>query len=713
MEEPSVLDYLKAKLMPWRGPAPEIPALPKGDQAERQVEAKVVETAPVVDVAEKSIDWGNLPWRTPLVFVMLIFAQVLWQGAGGQWQFAALLSAVALGIGIWAAWQGEWRLPTADIEEVNEARLVVQYWPLILSLVFFAIAFSSSGGNRFTVLNVLAWLAAVVLAMAAFLQRGKERESFWLRLTSKFRGQDGNFRLTNWQLLLVASFLLIGFFRFYRLADVPVEMVSDHAEKLLDVQDILKGQTSIFFPRNTGREPLQFYLTAAIASWLGTGLSFLSLKIGTALLGLFSMIYVYLLGKDLGGRWVGLLAMLLMGLAYWPNVLARTGLRFILYPAFVAPTLYYLLRGLRFAKVKDYLLSGLFLGLGLYGYTAFRIVPLVLLAALVIFLLHKQAEGRRGRAVISFAVLTIITLLVFTPLLRYAFEQDSFFNYRTLTRISTLETGLPGPAWQIFLSNVWNALAMTVKSAGNIWLVGLIRRPALDLFSGALFLLGVPLLVLRYLRRRDWQDLFWLISIPLLMLPSILSLAFPEENPAMNRAGAAAIPIFLIAAFALDAFLHGIKDQLGPKRGLQAAWVLGAVVLMLIAGRNYDLVFRQYAGEYALYSWNSSELGEEIREYVDNGARGESAWVVAYPHWVDTRLVGINAGFPIRDFGIWPDQLEGTLLTPAPKLFLLHMQDSEALQILHELYPEGESNLRPSSVPGKEFVSYFVGNDAQ
>ena len=27
MEEPSVLDYLKAKLTPWRGPAPQIPPL--------------------------------------------------------------------------------------------------------------------------------------------------------------------------------------------------------------------------------------------------------------------------------------------------------------------------------------------------------------------------------------------------------------------------------------------------------------------------------------------------------------------------------------------------------------------------------------------------------------------------------------------------------------------------------------------------------------
>jgi len=39
------------------------------------------------------------------------------------------------------------------------------------------------------------------------------------------------------------------------------------------------------------------------------------------------------------------------------------------------------------------------------------------------------------------------------------------------------------------------------------------------------------LVIVRYIRKRDWVDLFLLVSIPLLMMPSILSLAFPEENP--------------------------------------------------------------------------------------------------------------------------------------------------------------------------------------
>ena len=35
MEEPSILDYLKAKLTPWRGKAPEIPPLEGGEPPPR------------------------------------------------------------------------------------------------------------------------------------------------------------------------------------------------------------------------------------------------------------------------------------------------------------------------------------------------------------------------------------------------------------------------------------------------------------------------------------------------------------------------------------------------------------------------------------------------------------------------------------------------------------------------------------------------------
>jgi hypothetical protein len=192
------------------------------------------------------------------------------------------------------------------------------------------------------------------------------------------------------------------------------------------------------------------------------------------------------------------------------------------------------------------------------------------------------------------------------------------------------------------------------------------------------------------------------------MLPSILSLAFPNENPALNRAGGAMVAVFVISAIGLDSLLHGIKDKVGKKWGLQSAWLLGTLLLLMVAGINYDLVFRQYAGDYRNYSWNTSELGEVISDFSNSFGSADNAWVVAYPHWVDTRLVGINAGYPMRDFGVWPDQIVNTLEVENSKLFLINLQDSEGLETLNSLYPEGNSSLHESSVIGKDFLVYFV-----
>ena len=89
-------------------------------------------------------------------------------------------------------------------------------------------------------------------------------------------------------------------------------MVSDHAEKLLDVNDVLNGQLRVFFPRNTGREAFQFYWTALMIKLFNTGVSFMSLKLGTTLIGLFTLYYIYRLGNEIGNRWVALLALVVL-----------------------------------------------------------------------------------------------------------------------------------------------------------------------------------------------------------------------------------------------------------------------------------------------------------------------------------------------------------------------------------------------------------------
>src|SRR5512137_1968932 len=92
----------------------------------------------------------------------------------------------------------------------------------------------------------------------------------------------------------------------------------------------------------------------------------------------------------------------------------------------------------------------------------------------------------------------------------------------------------------------------------------------------------------------------------------------------------------------------------------------------------------------------------------------DTVWVVAFPNRVDTRLPGIWAGIPNRDFAVWPDNLETTLEAPAPKLFIVNLQDEAGQDRLEELYPTGTWSQYNSKtgLAEKDFLIYFIPSQA-
>jgi hypothetical protein len=314
--------------------------------------------------------------------------------------------------------------------------------------------------------------------------------------------------------------------------------------------------------------------------------------------------------------------------------------------------------------------------------------------------------------VLWLVIVGLVSLFVFLPLLRYATENPDMFSYRAATRIGSIEQALSAPWWKILLSNTWNALRMFNWNDGVIWVHSIPDRPALDIVMGASFLIGVVLLLARYLRQRNWLDLFILLSIPILMLPSIMSLAFPDENPSLNRTSGAVIPVFLVIALALDAFIRTLTE--GNRRRVWA-YALTAVLLLWTTAQNYDLEFHQFDQQFRNNAWNTNEMGKLIQQFRASYGETDTVWIVPFPYWVDTRLPGIYAGIPNRDFALWPEDLADSLKYAGPKLFMVkaHMDDptqndQKSLDTLKRFYPTGVLSLQRSSIPGHDFWTFFV-----
>ena len=699
MDEPSLLDYLKERLdlrRMIRGEAVKPPDVPLPEKPEE-----------VIDPGTGTI---RFPWRVILVLLLALLGQRFFEPGSAQPALGIIFYVIAVGLLILLLVKKEWRLLSLKPDEAEPLSLTYRRTPLIFFVPLFLLTFFLFSGNQFTVLNVMLWIASFIAALAAFWLPGERSNNTETSDGSTGFLSSGVARqgFNKWHLLLLLVFLVSAWFHLSQLATVPLEMTSDHTEKLLDLKDVVNGNLSIFFPRNSGREPIQFYLAAALVKVFGMEMNFTVLKLSMALAFLASLVYVYLLGREVGNRWTGLLTMLLVGFASWTNILERSGMRLVLTPVFVAPVLFYLLRGLRLSRRNDLVLAGVFLGLGLLGYSAFRVMPLVVIIVFVIYMAQHNQIKKNDAALGGLGVVVIFALIGALPLLRYAIEYPEIFAYRMTTRMTGVEQAIHGSAFVVFLQNLVKAAAMPFWRDGETWIISVINRPALDLITAALYILGVGILIYSWIRHRNWQYLVLLVSIPLLMLPSILALAFPNENPSLSRAGGAVIPVILVAVIALQSLLSTLWRPVHRTGGRFLVILFAAVLIFVSAAQNHDLVFKQYQQQYRSATWNTSQMGAIAREFINSNGQADTVWVVAVPYWVDTRLVAANAGYLGSDFQVWPDDLPSTLDDPRAKLFFVKADDLTGMEKLMSLYPNGVSQYHTSDVPGREFYTYVV-----
>jgi hypothetical protein len=726
--EPSLLDFLLAKIQFWKKSEIDFSQYfhdekfsPEDvDKEGREFIAQELKALPfpseeetkVMPVSQKKFKWdlSSFPWRLLVSLTFVLTGQGLMEPPEPAWKLALAFYLIAAGLLVWSFLKKELFVKEKKTQMANNFDRIIRPIFLLASIPFLLTAFLLMGLNRFTFVNLTAWLVGIVFVITGFWADVPDLVTTGRRKFSKaFNASGLRIRIRWWDMLLVLAALLIIFFRTHQLQQVPAEMFSDHAEKLLDVQDVLDGTYPIYFPRNTGREGFQMYLSAFVAKYLGVGITSMTLKTGTVLIGLLMLPYMYLLGKELFNKRVGFYALLLIGIAYWPNVIARVGLRYILYAAFTAPTLYHLLRGLRYQNRNDFIIAGVFLGLGLHGYSSFRFVPIAVILTIALYLLHHLKQKRLlNNALFGLIIIGLVSLVIFLPLLRYWISNPTIFSYRIATRLGTAERGYPGNPIIIFLQNFLNASLMFFNDGGHIWVHSVISRPALDFVSAGFYFVGVLYALLAYVKQRSWEKMSILIAIPLLLMPSVLSLAFPDENPSLNRPAAAMVPVFLLAGVGMDAILGSLKSAFQSKGGKLFVIFLTVILFFISASANYGLVFNQYALQFRLGAWNTSDIGRVIDNYANSVGDYESAYVIPYPHWVDTRLVGINAGQPRKDFALPPDMIEQVTEIPGQKLFIFRYDDKETFDVLTTTYPIGILSYFESELPGKDFYIFLV-----
>ncbi|HKZ68571.1 MAG TPA: glycosyltransferase family 39 protein, partial [Anaerolineales bacterium] len=410
--------------------------------------------------------------------------------------------------------------------------------------------------------------------------------------------------------------------RFYALGELPHGLYHDEAYYGLDALDVLNGARPIYFPANNGREPLYIYLLSISLAALGR--TPFGLRFASALIGTLTIPVTYLLGRALFSRGVGLLAMWVCAITFWPVALSRVSFRAGALPLFLGLAIALGWLGLQRRKVWLAVLGGAAYGLAFNTYTAARITPLALaLFAGIVFLFdRREREARRedknndsaisARSAVKCGLAFLLTAaIVVTPLTLYALSNPTQVFARE-GQVSIFQTESGNPIW-ILSKHLGLALGMFGFHGDEIARHNMPGRPVFDVWTFVFFVVGVVVLINR-VRRADARSAptFVLIWLGVTILPTALA----EDTPHFLR-GIGMLPVlWLVPAVGYEAFID-TQSVLKTLRVSRRVFMAGILLTLSTSLTAYDYFFRYAQSPITHYYFESAatELAQAVQQY--------------------------------------------------------------------------------------------------
>jgi hypothetical protein len=279
----------------------------------------------------------------------------------------------------------------------------------------------------------------------------------------------------------------------------------------------------------------------------------------------------------------------MIAVSYWHLNWSRYGVRAILLPLFAALTVAFLWRGLRDGDRRAFVLCGITLGLSLYTYEAARLLPVLVILACVAAVWQRRSITRRDWA--NILILGVVALMVFAPLGIYFVRYPDSFTHRMAHVIVTQEA-------QDTTGKLQAILDQTAKVLFSFNIVGdrtpystIPRRPSLNLFLSALFLLGIAVSIARVKEPPYPFLLTWLV---VMTIPAALAGRAPSAKRAIGALPAVAL---LIAVGALSPLR--LVRRWAARRS--AKWLPAAWTVVVACGFTYSgvVTYRDYFVRWA------------------------------------------------------------------------------------------------------------------
>lgn len=411
--------------------------------------------------------------------------------------------------------------------------------------------------------------------------------------------------LSNFQkhtLLLFVIIVLAGFFRFWQIGSIPGGLFPDEAANGLDIVNyIFKGEHSPFFERGLGRESLFFYLQAVSVKIFGIGVW--QMHIISALIGILTVIFTWLLAKKIFNARTAFFAGFFMAASSWHVTLSRTGFRAIMVPLF-ATLFFYLAYS---AYKENYLkkriiftaLAGISLALGFYTYPSFRMVVLIIGVLSFFVLLSNRRSIKIYLKEIVFGLIAFS--IVISPLIVYFYQHpDSFAGRAGYVSVFNKDMN-KGDLLGTALDTAQKTFLMFFTEGDANWRHNTSGKSMLNPLVSAFFALGFLFCLTGVFAKHHLKYIFLLLWFFLMLVPELLT---AESIPHGLRAIGVMPGIFIISALGVNFFYERAKPVLGARLLL----LVLALISVFSAGYDFQLYFGISANSPDFYYAYRSDL---------------------------------------------------------------------------------------------------------
>jgi 4-amino-4-deoxy-L-arabinose transferase-like glycosyltransferase len=397
--------------------------------------------------------------------------------------------------------------------------------------------------------------------------------------------------LTGVELACVIGLLLLAAaLRLYRLQDYPAGYHNDEVTDAHIIETVVAGRRAIFFPEDTGSEPLYMYWSALFSAALGH--TVFALRLPSVFLGMMALCAVWVLTRRLLGPLPAGVALGALGVSWWGVLLSRITLHVAPVAPMLALAVYFFWRGLGTWRVEGggwsdgsrstlyFVLSGCFFALAFNSYTAARVTPLLVVALVAyLALVRRDVIRQHWRGLLALAV---VALVLAAPLALYLVEhpaakQLGYSQFDVDQPVTDLLSGKP----QLVVETTLQTLGMFGFAGDPLAYYNIPGRPLLEPVGAALFLIGAAALLWRW---RDPRYGFVLIGLFFTLLPGMLS----QPAPNYARTVGAMAFAFAVPGIGVDVIWRRARARLARRIGAVA---LAALLLGNVAWTVRDFYF--------------------------------------------------------------------------------------------------------------------------